>query len=54
MGDPMKTDESKNPAPPKKPYVKPEFRHEQVFETRALQCGKTSTQGNCGRAVRTS
>ena len=24
----------------KKPYVKPEFRHEKVFETMALSCGK--------------
>jgi hypothetical protein len=26
----------------KKPYQKPEFRHEQVFETMALACGKVS------------
>ena len=33
----------------KKPYVKPEFRHEKVFETMALSCGKMqgSTQGQC-------
>jgi len=32
----------------KKPYVKPEVRHEQVFETMALSCGKVrSTQGAC-------
>lgn len=32
----------------KKPYRKPEFRHERVFETMALQCGKISpTQGQC-------
>jgi hypothetical protein len=24
----------------KKPYKKPEFRHERVFETMALACGK--------------
>ncbi len=24
----------------KKPYTKPSFRHERVFETRALACGK--------------
>ena len=32
----------------KKPYVKPEVRYEQVFETSALSCGKVhSTQGGC-------
>ena len=25
---------------PRKPYCKPSFRFEQVFETMALQCGK--------------
>jgi hypothetical protein len=27
---------------PKKPYQKPEFRYERVFETMALSCGKVS------------
>jgi hypothetical protein len=32
----------------KKPYVKPEVRHERVFETMALSCGKVqTTQGSC-------
>jgi hypothetical protein len=32
----------------KKPYHKPEFRFEPVFETRALTCGKVSpTQSSC-------
>ncbi len=32
----------------KKPYQKPAFRHERVFETMALSCGKVqSTQGQC-------
>ena len=32
----------------KKPYDKPAFRFERVFETMALSCGKVSpTQGNC-------
>jgi hypothetical protein len=32
----------------KKAYVKPEFRHEKVFETMALSCGKVqTTQGAC-------
>lgn len=38
-------------APPKggmlKPYLKPAFRHERVFETMALACGKVGTQGSC-------
>ena len=34
--------------PVRKPYQKPAVRHEQVFETRALACGKvTATQGSC-------
>jgi hypothetical protein len=38
--------ESKSSA--KKPYLKPEVRHERVFETMALSCGKVqSTQGSC-------
>jgi len=33
---------------PKKPYIKPAFRHEQIFETMALACGKLQgTQGQC-------
>ena len=33
---------------PKKPYQKPEFRFERVFETRALTCGKVqTTQASC-------
>ena len=32
----------------KKPYRKPAYRYERVFETMALACGKTqSTQGSC-------
>lgn len=32
----------------KRPYVKPDFQFEQVFETNALSCGKVnSTQGGC-------
>ena len=32
----------------KKPYQKPEVRHERVFETMALSCGKVqTTQGSC-------
>ncbi|HKM48011.1 MAG TPA: hypothetical protein VJX69_10505 [Terriglobales bacterium] len=31
----------------KKPYTKPTFRFERVFETQALTCGKTGTLGQC-------
>jgi hypothetical protein len=32
----------------KEPYRKPAFRHEKVFETMALSCGKiNATQGSC-------
>ena len=45
-------------APPQggglKPYLKPAFRHEQVFETMALACGKVGTQGQCNRNRRNS
>ena len=50
----MKSDHQKAPGTPesgvaaKKPYVKPAFRHEKVFETMALACGKiNSTQVQC-------
>jgi len=40
------TTDEKSPA--KKPYVKPQVRHERVFETMALSCGKVqSTQSGC-------
>ncbi len=43
------TDLSADPPPlGRKPYRKPEFRFERVFETSALSCGKISaTQGQC-------
>ena len=32
----------------KKPYIKPMVRHERVFETMALSCGKVNiTQAQC-------
>ena len=38
-----------NSKPAKKPYKKPSFRFEKMFETMALSCGKTrdSTQQQC-------
>jgi hypothetical protein len=54
MSEPKNPDQPEFPrssAPgdtPKKPYLKPAFRHEQVFETMALACGKISaTQLQC-------
>ena len=42
--DKLRTQEKQN----KKPYTKPAFRFERVFETQALSCGKVhSTIGNC-------
>lgn len=39
----------------KKPYVKPTVRHERVFETMALSCGKIQhTEGACHFNRRTS
>jgi hypothetical protein len=39
----------------RKPYRKPAVRHEQVFETRALTCGKVhGTQGACNLSPKTS
>lgn len=40
---------------PKKPYQKPAFRHEKVFETLALICGKISaTQAGCQASKKNS
>lgn len=42
-------------AAPKKPYLKPSFEREQVFETRALNCGKMqTTQASCHQNRKTS
>ncbi|HYX68566.1 MAG TPA: hypothetical protein VE825_05505 [Terriglobales bacterium] len=39
---------TKPPKSGKKAYQKPSFKHEKVFETMALACGKISpTQGSC-------
>jgi hypothetical protein len=43
-----KTANSEAPTRSKKKYQKPAFRHERVFETMALACGKVSrVQGQC-------
>jgi hypothetical protein len=38
----------------RKPYRKPAVRHERVFETNAMVCGKTTTQGSCTHSRKTS
>ena len=50
-------DRTAEDAPPsqRRPYVKPAFHHEQVFETMALACGKLrGTQGQCRRLLSNS
>jgi len=43
-----KTTDSGAPSSSKKKYLKPAFRHERVFETMALACGKVSrVEGQC-------
>jgi len=45
----LSSDTMNTPVMTKKPYEKPAFRHEQVFVTTALTCGKLGgTQGSCG------
>src|SRR5437762_3428900 len=52
------SDDASNDAAPdtgKLPYQKPAFRHEGVFETMALACGKiSSTQRQCTSALKQS
>lgn len=51
VGEPTKANASK----PKRPYLKPAFQHEKVFETMALTCGKLGpTQAQCRFNRRTS
>jgi hypothetical protein len=39
---------TRSDTPQRKPYLKPAFRYERVFETMALSCGKVnSTQFQC-------
>jgi hypothetical protein len=39
-------------AAPRKPYQKPSFQREQVFETMALACGKINPVSGACKAVR--
>ncbi len=44
----VEENETKNLQRKKKPYQKPAFQYERVFETQALTCGKVSgTQASC-------
>ena len=45
---------SETQTPVKRPYHKPAFRFERVFETQALSCGKTGTQAQCQLVVKNS
>ncbi len=48
MGNDKKTLTNTPKSGHKKPYQKPSFKHEKVFETMALACGKISpTQATC-------
>jgi hypothetical protein len=43
-----RNDQERQESVNKKPYLKPSFERERVFETMALACGKVaSTQGAC-------
>jgi len=54
----MSNEKSAHTKPPKsgkKPYRKPSFKHEKVFETMALACGKTGpTSSGCQHVKKTS
>jgi hypothetical protein len=48
MSKQQKNERPSSEAAPKKPYLKPSFEREQVFETQALNCGKTQvTESSC-------
>jgi hypothetical protein len=52
--EPASESSAKAPAK-KKPYQKPAFRQEPMFETMALSCGKiNSTQGQCHSSRKSS
>jgi hypothetical protein len=56
-GNPVKTEEAKprpEPTQARKPYEKPAFRYERVFETQALSCGKIGGSSQCHRNKKTS
>lgn len=54
MKEQEKEQVNSSPAVARKPYVKPAFRSEQAFETTALSCGKTNTEGQCHLVIKKS
>jgi hypothetical protein len=55
--NPLGAEEKKRrsePAQARKPYVKPAFRYERVFETQALSCGKIGGESQCHRNKKAS
>jgi hypothetical protein len=51
----QKPQQPANAGKEKKPYHKPSFRHERVFETQALSCGKiAATVPTCQFNTKTS
>jgi hypothetical protein len=51
----QKPPQPRNAGEEKKLYQKPAFRHERVFETQALSCGKIyATSSNCRLSRKTS
>ena len=55
-GNPVGLNEKRSAdKPPRKPYTKPAFRFERVFETQALSCGKVNPlQATCHASRKTS
>ena len=50
-----KADQQPQEAARKKPYIKPGFQFEKIFETQALICGKVqTTQSSCHRSRKAS
>jgi hypothetical protein len=47
QSEPREPDSTKPKNCPKKAYTKPAFRHERVFETSALACGKVQMGSTC-------
>jgi hypothetical protein len=55
MSKEQKNERSSREAALKKPYLKPSFEREKVFETQALVCGKMqSTQSGCHQSRKNS
>jgi hypothetical protein len=55
-GNPLEPEDERQPPKKqtKKPYTKPAFRFERVFETQALSCGKVSSSNQCSIHRKTS